>query len=454
MYCFEANKCNNLDCPVRTQRLPRCWLFFAKNSDNNPAFKCKASNCEKCNYKLGWEIGLISDDLFKDRETLPAEDFSPQSLIPEEKDHKSLQEDPGNTIETQSARFCYEIVNCHNEHCPVREQQIFRCFKFFGPRTKNEKEKITCCNRNCSSCFYKSGWDLGLLSEEKFEDIIAKKKSKLGQSNKYNKDVIIDIYMSELAKKPYSHKEELELAKKIAGDKKASELFLLANLKLVTRIAKKFSSKMPLMDLIQEGNIGLIKAIAKFDYRLGYKFSTYAAYWIRYYMQRAVAEQKTSITIPCHLIAVANKIKIQINKFEEQLSRPPTLQELSELLGLAEEKIINILNVTKTPVSIYAKVSNDSEEDETIEYYLEDKQTLTPEEAFMEKQKSEAISAALTSLNERQKYIVENFYGINCEEKNLAEIGREQNVSRERVRQLLQQALQKLKQNESIIEIS
>ena len=113
MYCFEANKCNNLDCPVRTQRLPRCWLFFAKNSDNNPAFKCKASNCEKCNYKLGWEIGLISDDLFKDRETLPAEDFSPQSLIPEEKNHKSLQEDPGNTIETQSARFCYEIVNCH-----------------------------------------------------------------------------------------------------------------------------------------------------------------------------------------------------------------------------------------------------------------------------------------------------------------------------------------------------
>lgn len=448
MYCFEANKCNNLNCPIKAQHLPRCWEYFAKNSDKNASFKCKASDCEKCNYKLGWEIGLISDDLFKNKEPIITDDLTPQDDT-----EKEQPESTNNQAATDTARFCYEIVNCHNEHCPVKEQQIFKCFKFFAPRTTAEKEKITCCNRDCSNCFYKNGWDIGLLTEEKFEDIIKKKKTKFGQSNKYNKNVIVDIYMSELSKKPFSHKEELELAKKIAGDKKASELFLMANLKLVTKIAKNFTSKIPLMDLIQEGNIGLIKAIAKFDYRLGYKFSTYAAYWIRYYMQRAVAEQKTSITIPCHLLAVANKIKIQINKFEEQLSRHPTLQELSEILGLSEEKIINVLNVTKTPVSIYAKVSNDGEEDETIEYYLEDKQSLTPEEAFFEKQKNEAIATALNSLNERQKYIIENFYGINCDEKSLAEIGREQNVSRERVRQLLQQALQKLQQNEYIMEI-
>ena len=243
------------------------------------------------------------------------------------------------------------------------------------------------------------------------------------------------------------------MAKKIAGDKEASEIFLMANLKLVTKIAQKFTSKMPFMDLIQEGNIGLIKAISKFDYRLGYKFSTYASYWIKYYMQKAVSEQASSISIPCHLIAVANKIKRHIHKFEEELSRPPTLAELSNILGLEEEKIVNILNVTKTPVSIYSKVSNGEDDEETIEYYLEDKQSLTPEETYFEKQKILAVKEALNSLDDRQRYIIVNFYGIDCEEISLAEIGRRLNISRERVRQILFVSLKKLSQQSSIISL-
>lgn len=442
MRCFEANKCDNLSCQVRLQQKPRCWEYFAENLDKDPSFKEKAENCKKCNYKLGWEIGLITDDLFTGQEKL----FS-DSLLPETAEATTKTEESS----TNKKRFCYEIVSCHNVNCPVREQQIIRCFKFFEPRSKEEKEKTTCCNRDCNQCFYKSGWDIGVLNEESFADIIEQKKLKFEADNRYRKNLIVDIYMAELAKKPLSKEEEMELAKKIAGDKKASELFLIANLKLVTKIAKKFSSKLPLMDLIQEGNIGLIKAIAKFDYHLGYKFSTYAAYWIRYYMQKAVSEQATSISIPCHLIAVANKIKIQIRKFEEEFSRSPSLNELSQLVGISEDKIINVLNVTKTPISIYSKSSNDSDEEETIEYYIEDKKTLTPEETFFEKQKTEAITSALNALNRRQIYIVKNFYGINCDEISLAEIGRRINISRERVRQLLQQALAKLQQQSSII---
>ncbi len=445
MYCFESKNCNNLDCPVRRLKEPRCWEFFKKNASTDGEYEKKAVQCEKCNYKLGWEIGLISDDNFKDSERIFIDE-----LIPEGTESSSSKE----LIKaTKDKRFCYEIMDCHNALCPVREQQIIRCFKFFQPRSAKEKEKITCCSRTCDKCFYKTGWDIGTISESNFTDIIEKKKNKLQSSVKYKKDLIVSIYMAELAKKPLSHDEEIALAKKIAGDKEASEIFLMANLKLVTKIAQKFTSKMPFMDLIQEGNIGLIKAISKFDYRLGYKFSTYASYWIKYYMQKAVSEQASSISIPCHLIAVANKIKRHIHKFEEELSRPPTLAELSDILGLEEEKIVNIINVTKTPVSIYSKVSNGEDDEETIEYYLEDKQSLTPEETYFEKQKILAVKEALDQLEERQRFIIKNFYGIDCEEISLAEIGRRLNISRERVRQILFVSLKKLSQQSSIISL-
>ena len=444
MYCFESKNCNNLDCPVRRQKMPRCWEFFEKNAASNPEYKEKLALCEKCNYKLGWEIGLIADDIFKDSERIFIDE-----LIPEETASNEVK----TTEERGKKRFCYEMMDCHNPHCPVRERQIIRCFKFFEPRPKTEKERITCCTRSCDKCMYKGGWDLGTISEDLFEDIIQKRKNKLRVSNKNRKDLIVNIYMGELAKKPLTHEEEIALAKKIAGDKEASEIFLMANLKLVTKIAQRFSTKLPFMDLIQEGNIGLIKAISKFDYRLGYKFSTYASYWIKYYMQKAVSEQASSFKIPCHLIAVANKIKLQIHKFEEELSRPPTIDELSNILGIEEEKIVNILNVTKTPISIYSKVSNDEGDEETIEYYLEDKQTLTPEEAYFEKQKADAINEALNTLDERQHYIIQNFYGIGCEEKSLAEMGRLLNISRERARQIMFVSLKKLSQHSSIISL-
>ena len=446
MYCFEAKKCSNEKCPVKAQRLLKCWHFFGQNQSSRESI-CKSSDCQKCHYKLGWEIGLISEDLFTSEESLSV----PQLL---NENNESPENYENSNIDVgKGKRFCYEIMECSNPLCPIRRKGIFKCFKYFHGMNQYDKEAISGCNRECSTCFYKSGWDLGLISEDNFEDIIQRQKAKEQQTSKHQQDLIVDVYMTELAKKPFLTKqEEINLAKKIAGDKKASELFLLANLKLVTQIANKYSSKIPLMDLIQEGNIGLIKAISKFDYRLGYKFSTYASYWIKYYMQKAVAEQKNTITIPCHLIAVSNKIKKQIQKFQEIFFRSPTLTELSTILNISESKIVNLLNVTRASISINTKISKNGEDEETIEYYLEDTKTLTPEEAFFEKQKAEAISTALNKLEERQRNVVKNYYGIDCDEISLAEIGRRLNISRERVRQILKNGLLKLQEEKSIIE--
>ncbi|MBU1106971.1 MAG: RNA polymerase sigma factor RpoD/SigA [Candidatus Riflebacteria bacterium] len=481
----------------------RCWVFLEEKLQHPVTIDdCPYAPCARCNYRLGWEIGLICESMFPE-----TPDPTPESLMPveplnedkalapptplavpqipepqksgtiDEKTDKEpepertsdvtaattadlLPEIPkfkpdviDKTIGEQGHRFCHELIYCPNPNCVVRQQQIIQCFKFFSRRSAEEKKGMTCSDRTCAECFVKRGWDLGLLHEGLFADIIEKKKLKIVSSDHIKRNTLVDIYLGELAKKPLSRQEELELAKKIAGDRDASEVFLMANLKLVLRIAKKYSGgSLGLMDLIQEGNIGLIKAIAKFDYTLGYRFSTYAAYWIRYYMQKAVANQGSAIKIPHHLLTVAHKLRRQIQEYENEFLRPPSLTELAKLSGLEEDKILSVLNITQTPVSIYAKAGDD-DEDGTLEYYLADKKTLSPEEQALENIKNEAVEKAIKELPERLRYIVTNFYGFADEELSLAEIGRRLNISRERCRQLLHQALQILQQHELITDM-
>lgn len=514
MYCYEAHRCTKYDCPVQRHQIMRCWVFLEQHLKHQITPEdCPYAPCGRCNYRLGWEIGLITEEMFPE-----TPDPTPESLMPTEepaepatppipetqkpleetvdKPVNELQKLPETSPDQQKElnrgisgkpasekkarkdsdtvdillpetvvekpegeeknigqmgfRFCHELIDCPNPDCVVRQQQIIQCFRFFSRRSAEDKQKMTCSDRKCEDCFVKKGWDLGLLHEGLFEDIIEKKKLNIVSSDRIKRNTLVDIYLSELAKKPLSRKEELELAKKIAGDRDASEVFLMANLKLVLRIAKNFSGgSLGLMDLIQEGNIGLIKAIAKFDYTLGYRFSTYAAYWIRYYMQKAVASQGSALKIPHHLLTVAHKLRRQIQEFENEFMRAPSLKELSKLAGLEEDKILSVLNITQTPVSIYAKTGDDDEEG-TLEYYLADKKTLSPEEQALENLKNEAVQKAIAELPERLRYIVTNFYGFADEEISLAEIGRRLDISRERCRQLLHQALQLLQQHELI----
>lgn len=499
---------------MQRHQIMRCWVFLEQHLKHQITTEdCPYAPCGRCNYRLGWEIGLISEEMFPE-----TPDPTPESLMPAEEPAESetppipekqkppeetvaktvneLQKQPETSPDQQKElnlgisgepasekearkdsatvdillpeivvekaegeeknigqmgfRFCHELIDCPNPDCVVRQQQIIQCFRFFSRRSAEEKQTMTCSERKCEDCFVKKGWDIGLLHEGLFEDIIEKKKLNIVSSDRIKRNTLVDIYLSELAKKPLSRKEELELARKIAGDRDASEVFLMANLKLVLRIAKNFSGgSLGLMDLIQEGNIGLIKAIAKFDYTLGYRFSTYAAYWIRYYMQKAVASQGSALKIPHHLLTVAHKLRRQIQEFESEFMRAPSLKELSKLAGLEEDKILSVLNITQTPVSIYAKTGDDDEEG-TLEYYLADKKTLSPEEQTLENLKNEAVQKAIAELPERLRYIVTNFYGFADEEISLAEIGRRLDISRERCRQLLHQALQLLQQHELI----
>ncbi len=501
MYCYEAHKCPRYDCPVQKHQIMRCWVFLEQKLQHPITPEdCPYAPCDRCNYRMGWEIGLISESMFPE---IP--DPTPESLLPEEEAEEEKAKKPEadqtagptgadtadqpqkadqikspgfpeedtvvdditagleiavateetlpeaeKSIGQKGFRFCHELIDCPNPNCPVRQQQIIECYRYFSRRSPEEKQQITCTGRTCDECFVKKGWDIGVLHEGLFEDIVEKKKLKIITSDRIKRNTLVDIYLAELSKKPLSRKEELELAKKIAGDRDASEVFLMANLKLVLRIAKNFSGgSMGLMDLIQEGNIGLIKAIAKFDYTLGYRFSTYAAYWIRYYMQRAVASQGSALKIPHHLLTVAHKLRRQIQEFENQFQRPPSLKELSKLAGLEEEKILSVLNITQTPVSIYAKTGDD-DEDGALEYYLADRKTLTPEEQALENLKNEAVQQAIVELPERLRYVVNHFYGFSEEQLSLAEIGRRLDISRERCRQLLHQALQILQQHELI----
>ncbi|EKD83596.1 MAG: RNA polymerase, sigma 70 subunit, RpoD subfamily, partial [uncultured bacterium] len=476
MYCYEAHRCTKFDCPVQRQQIMRCWEFLEKLLQHPITVDdCPYAPCERCNYRLGWEIGLICESMFPEapdptpESLMPAEsadeDKAPESQEPQSAPPVSESQEPAAAIEKtgekpetksepsqnkvsdsiagllpkisglepvisdknigqQGFRFCHELIDCPNPNCVVRQQQIIQCFKFFSRRSAREKIELTCSDRTCDECFVKKGWDLGLLHEGLFTDIIEKKKLKIVTADHIKRNTLVDIYLAELAKKPLSRNEELELAKKIAGDRDASEVFLMANLKLVLRIAKNYSGgSLGLMDLIQEGNIGLIKAIAKFDYTLGYRFSTYAAYWIRYYMQKAVANQGSALKIPHHLLTVAHKLRRQIQEYENEFMRPPSLTELSKLAGLEEDKILSVLNITQTPVSIYAKTGDDDEEG-TLEYYLADKKTLSPEEQALENIKNEAVQKAIAELPERLRYVVNNFYGFADEELSLAEIGR------------------------------
>jgi RNA polymerase primary sigma factor len=352
----------------------------------------------------------------------------------------------------QGFRFCWEIMDCPNPHCPVRVRRIIRCFKFFEPRGDTEKLRITCGERLCRDCHYFRGWEMGILHEGMFSDVLEEKKLRLADVQRVKRQTLVELYLSELSKKPLNRQEELALAKKLAGDRDAAELFLAANLKLVVRIAGKFSNRgMNVMDLIQEGNIGLIKAIAKFDYTLGYRFSTYAAYWIRHYMQRAISQQGRTIRVPHHLLAVAHKIRGAVTAFTAEHSRSPSLSELSTILVLEENKILDIIRVTETPLSIEAGSAENDEDEAPMSYFLTDRGALSPEEEAIERAKSEAVRAALAKLPDRLREVIEWFYGFREETLSLAEIGRRLGLSRERTRQLLHQALVKLQEEEFVL---
>ncbi|MDY4188574.1 MAG: RNA polymerase sigma factor RpoD [Candidatus Enterosoma sp.] len=242
--------------------------------------------------------------------------------------------------------------------------------------------------------------------------------------------------------------EEVELAKRVlAGDEEAKEELIQCNLKLVVSIAKHYVNRgMDFLDLIQEGNLGLMKAVDKFDYTRGFKFSTYATWWIRQAITRALADQARTIRIPVHMVETINKITRAQRKLTQKLNRDPTAEEISEELGgmLTASRIREIQQIALDPLSLEKPVGE--EEDSHVGDFIEDKDNISPYEYANRSMENDRINEVLSQLTEREARVIRLRYGLeDGKGHTLEEVGREFNVTRERIRQIEAKALKKLR---------
>lgn len=260
-------------------------------------------------------------------------------------------------------------------------------------------------------------------------------------------DEPIKMYLREIGQIPLlNHDEELEYAKRaLEGDEWASQQLIEANLRLVVSIAKKYTNRgLKLLDLIQEGNIGLMKAVEKFEYTKGYKFSTYATWWIRQAITRAIADQGRTIRIPVHMIETINKIKKEARIYLQETGKDATPEVLAERLGMEIEKVKAIQEMNQDPISLETPVG--SEEDSELGDFVEDNKMLNPYELTNRSLLREQLNGVLNSLSSREEKVLRYRYGLDDgSPKTLEEVGKIFKVTRERIRQIEVKALRKLR---------
>ena len=257
----------------------------------------------------------------------------------------------------------------------------------------------------------------------------------------------VRMYLKEMGKYPLmTAEQEVECAKKIEqGDVSAKEELAEANLTLVVSIAKKYLGRgMSFLDLIQEGNIGLMKAVERFDYRKGYKFSTYATWWIKQAITRAIADQARTIRIPVHMVDTINKVMRAQRELLNELGREPELEEIAERMGITPERVNEVLKLAQEPVSLETPIGE--EEDSHLGDFIQDEHIATPVQAATNTLLREKLIEVMDSLSDREKRVLIMRYGLDDgKERTLEEVGKEFNVTRERIRQIEAKALWKIK---------
>lgn len=285
--------------------------------------------------------------------------------------------------------------------------------------------------------------------DEKYEDIPDGDLSKVDLSvpEGVGMDDPVRMYLKEIGKVPLlTAEEEIELAKKIElGDEEAKQKLAEANLRLVVSIAKRYVGRgMLFLDLIQEGNLGLIKAVDKFDYRKGYKFSTYATWWIRQAITRAIADQARTIRIPVHMVETINKIMRVSRQLVQELGREPSAEEIAKKLDMPVEKVREIIKIAQEPVSLETPIGE--EEDSHLGDFIQDDNVPVPAEAAAYTMLKEQIGEVLTSLTPREQLVLRLRFGLDDgRSRTLEEVGKEFNVTRERIRQIEAKSLRKLR---------
>jgi RNA polymerase primary sigma factor len=289
-----------------------------------------------------------------------------------------------------------------------------------------------------------------ILQEKKPE--LTKKESKAIDKRRLDLSDIsndsIQMYLREIGKVPLlSGDEELQLAKrKEKGDVEAQRKLVEANLRLVVSIAKKFTGRsLSLLDLIQEGNIGLFRAVEKFDYRKGYKFSTYATWWIRQAVTRALADQSRTIRIPVHMVETINKFQQVERQLIQDLGREPLAEEIAAEMGEPVEKIHHIMKISQDTVSLETSVGDSEDEDSVLGDFIEDVKTITPDRVAAMQLLKDHVQDIIRELSPREQKILEMRFGLlDGVAHTLEEVGQEFGVTRERIRQIEAKALERI----------
>ncbi len=292
-----------------------------------------------------------------------------------------------------------------------------------------------------------------LFTDEWGDDDEEEEKTTIKQDTSYLDDVADDsvrLYLREIGKIPLlTSEEELALAHRVvAGEKRAKDKMAEANMRLVVSIAKRYVGRgLDLLDLIQEGNTGLLRAVEKFDPDKGFKFSTYATWWIRQAITRAIADQARTIRIPVHMVETINKLLRTQRRLTQDLNREPTNEEIAEEMELDVEKVEHIMKIKQDISSLDASVRDD-EEDSVLQDFIEDEDTVTPEESATGQLLKEQVKGLLGSLSEREQKILRLRFGLeDGKNHTLEEVGQEFSVTRERIRQIEAKALAKLKKH-------
>jgi len=332
---------------------------------------------------------------------------------------KKKDKDKKNTLE-------YDEIEKHFKTIQLTADQIELIYEFL------EKNEITV-------------W--GIEGEEEGEDGQKKIKLDLSLPDGINIDDPVRMYLKEIGKVDLlTAAEEIDLAKRMeAGEEAAKQRLAEANLRLVVSIAKRYVGRgMLFLDLIQEGNLGLIKAVEKFDYRKGFKFSTYATWWIRQAITRAIADQARTIRIPVHMVETINKLIRVSRQLLQELGRDPTPEEIGDALEMPVEKVREIIKISQEPVSLETPIGE--EEDSHLGDFIKDENVPVPSEAAAFTLLKEQLVEVLSTLTEREQKVLRLRFGLDDgRARTLEEVGKEFEVTRERIRQIEAKALRKLR---------